>query len=111
MNPYDNPQSPHVFHILLALRDGPSHGYAIIGAVEDQSGGRLKLSTGTLYSALKRLLVQGWIRETSAPGSDQRRRAYSLTPAGRSQLVAETARMELMLNAAAAGPTPQGEGA
>lgn len=109
MDPYHNPQSPHAFHILLALREGPSHGYAIIGAVEDQSGGRLRLSTGTLYSALKRLLAQGWICETSASGTDERRRAYLLTPSGRALLRAELARMELMLNAA--DSRPQGEGA
>lgn len=98
MDPYDHPQSPHVFHILLALQAGAGHGYAIIGAVEDQSNGRLRLSTGTLYSALKRLLGQGWIEETDV--GDPRRRCYRLTSSGSALLRAETRRLQRMLEAA-----------
>ena len=101
MDPYDHPQSPHVFHILLSLKAGAGHGYAIIGAVEEQSNGRLRLTTGTLYSALKRLLSQGWIEEMA--DDDPRRRSYRLTPSGRALLQAETGRLQHMLDAAGAG--------
>ncbi len=100
MDPYDHPQSPHVFHILLALKAGAGHGYAIIGAVEEHSAGRLRLTTGTLYSALKRLLASGWIEETD--DDDPRRRSYRLTPSGRALLRAETVRLQHMLDAAGA---------
>ena len=99
MDPYEHPQSPHVFHILLALRAGACHGYAIIGAVESQSDGRLRLATGTLYSALKRLLAKGWIEETT--DHDPRRRSYRLSPSGAALLDAETRRLQQMLDAAA----------
>ena len=98
MDPYHNPQSPHVFHILLALSQGAQHGYAIIGQVAEQSNGRLQLATGTLYSALKRLLALGWIEETAQ--NDNRRRVYGLSDEGRKVLVAETRRHRLMLEAA-----------
>ena len=101
MDPYEHPQSPHVFHILLALRAGACHGYAIIGAVESQSDGRLRLTTGTLYSALKRLLAKGWIEETA--DQDPRRRSYRLSPTGTALLDAETRRLQQMLDAATAG--------
>ena len=58
------PLTPFAFQVLLALADGPRHGYAIIKEVEERSGGSVRLRTGTLYTLLQRLLEQELI---SAP--------------------------------------------
>src|SRR5262245_30943522 len=103
------PLTPALFQVLLALADGDKHGYAILKEVEERTGGRVRLSTGTLYGIVKRLLADGMIRE-SAAGSDDRRRAYRLTPFGRRVALAEAERLrELVANARTkkllAGPT------
>ena len=74
------------FHILLALADGPAHGYAIGQDVEERSGGRLDPTTGALYQSLKRLAADGLIAplaEPPEPTTDARRKYFELTPAGR----------------------------
>jgi DNA-binding PadR family transcriptional regulator len=90
--------------ILLALAAGPRHGYGIIGDVDDQSGGRIRLQTGALYRMLRRLLGDGFIEECDRPAGadsdDDRRRYYKLTPFGRSVLDAEVARMSGLVRAA-----------
>jgi DNA-binding PadR family transcriptional regulator len=86
------PLSPQQFHILLSLVDGPGHGYGIIRAVEQRTGGEVTLGTGTLYTALARLLDLGLIAE--ADKASPRRRYYRLTPQGRSALQAEADRLE-----------------
>jgi DNA-binding PadR family transcriptional regulator len=80
------------------------HGYAIMKDVEALSEGRIRLSTGTLYGALKRLLDQDWIErvEEPAPRDEQAepgrpRKAYRLTRVGRRSLEAETARLERLV--------------
>src|SRR5437870_13264205 len=87
------PLTPAMFHVLVALADGETHGYAIMKEVEELTGGGVRLSTGTLYGIIKRLLADGLIRE-SASGADDRRRAYSLTAFGRDVARAEAARLE-----------------
>ena len=100
------PLTPPVYHILLALADDSRHGYAIMKEVEGRSGGRVMLSTGTLYAAIKRLLEGGLIEETddrpSAEQDDQRRRYYLLTRFGRQVARAETNRMVDLITAAQA---------
>jgi DNA-binding PadR family transcriptional regulator len=86
------PLTPALLHVLLSLADGPKHGYAILKEVAERTGGRVELSTGTLYGIIKRLLADDLIAE-SAAGSDARRRAYRLTPFGRKVAAAETARL------------------
>ena len=72
------------FHVLLALGDGPSHGYAIGKDVADQSGGRLDPTTGALYQALRRLTEEGLIAPAGAPDEvDSRRKYFALTRQGR----------------------------
>jgi DNA-binding PadR family transcriptional regulator len=89
------------FHVLLALGEGPSHGYAIGKAVEDQSGGRLDPTTGALYQALRRLADDGLINEIDGPkDADARRRYFSLTPAGRRAASAEAARLDALVRTA-----------
>jgi DNA-binding PadR family transcriptional regulator len=93
------PLSPQVFHILVALAGGDLHGYAIMQEVAARSGGKLRLSPGTLYGSIKRLLEQGAIAELSdrerpgGRGDDERRRYYRLTSFGRNVAKAEAARL------------------
>jgi DNA-binding PadR family transcriptional regulator len=95
----DTPLTPALFHVLLSLADGEKHGYAILKEVEARTDGKVVLSTGTLYGIIKRLLADGWIRE-SALGSTERRRAYRLTAAGRKVALAEAERLrDLVLSA------------
>ena len=91
------------FFILLSLSPGPKHGYAILKEVESLSEGRVLLSTGTLYGAIKRLLDDGWIRRVDDPlpnGTDRERKAYALTEQGRRVLNAEIERLRKLVNVA-----------
>lgn len=85
------------FHILLSLADEDRHGYAIMQEVEARTGGRLRLSAGTLYRSVQRMVEQGLIEETRerppAPEDDERRRYYAITPLGRTVARAEVARL------------------
>lgn len=90
------PISEASFFILLSVSAGPTHGYAIIKDVSNLSQERVKLSTGTLYGALKRMLDQGWIVRSDQDelASNQReRKSYRLTQQGRRVLEAEVQRL------------------
>jgi DNA-binding PadR family transcriptional regulator len=96
------PLTEPTLYILLSLAPGQKHGYAIMKDVEALSQGRLRLTTGTLYGGLKRLLDQGWIErvdDTAAGDSARPRKAYRLTRVGRRVLEAETARLERLISA------------
>jgi len=91
--------------ILLSLANEPRHGYAIMKDVQDLSEGRVILSTGTLYGALKRLLDQGWISRIDSPEDEQdangrSRKSYILTHLGQSILDAEIDRIQSLAAAA-----------
>ncbi len=88
-----SPLTEPVLLLLLSLADQPRHGYSILKDVERMSGGRVRLSTGTLYGALQRLLNQGWIDRFEEDESSRDRRAYRLTSRGRRNLQAEVERM------------------
>jgi DNA-binding PadR family transcriptional regulator len=99
------------FHILMALAQEDRHGYAIILDVERRTGGELRLSAGTLYRSIQRMLEQGLITETRdrpAPeNDDERRRYYRITPFGAAAARAETQRMtELVRMARSQGFAP-----
>ncbi|MFJ4675464.1 MULTISPECIES: PadR family transcriptional regulator [unclassified Kitasatospora] len=82
--------------VLTALADAPRHGYAIIQEVLAISGGRTRLSTGTLYTALDRLLQDGLIRIESEEVVDGRlRRTFALTGQGQDLLAEEARRLRL----------------
>ena len=68
--------------LLAALEDGPRHGYAVIEALRQTTGGRLDLPTGTIYPALRRLEQAGLITGSWSVVAGRRRRDYRLTPAG-----------------------------
>jgi DNA-binding PadR family transcriptional regulator len=93
------------FFILLGLSPGPKHGYGILKEVEALSEGRVRLSTGTLYGAIKRLLDDGWIRRVDDPlpnDTDRERKAYALTEQGRRALNAEVERLRELVGVAQA---------
>ena len=91
------------FYILLSLSPGPKHGYAIMKEVEKLSEGDVKLSTGTLYGAIKRLLDRGWILRVDDPipnSTERERKTYKLTELGRRILNAEITRMQKLVSVA-----------
>lgn len=93
------------FLILLSLAPGPRHGYAILKEVESLSEGRVKMSTGTLYGAIERLLDQAWIRRVDDPmpnETNRERKSYELTDLGRKMLEAEIARLRKLVSVAQA---------
>jgi len=95
-----------VFHILVALADRDRHGYSIMQDVGARTDGKVRLSAGTLYTAMARMLEQGLIeelRDSPDPTSaDERRRYYRLTRFGRDVAVAEARRLTEMLSHARA---------
>src|SRR5579871_1531217 len=105
------PLPPATLHILMALAYEDRHGYAIIQDVEARTDGELKLSAGTLYRSIQRMLEQGLIletRERPAPEEDdERRRYYRITPLGEAVARAETRRLtQLVKLAKASGFAP-----
>ncbi len=92
---------PAVFHILLALVEADSYGYAIMQAVRDQSRGSVPLRTGSFYRHLAKLIENDLVAEVDPPrSSDPRRSAYyRLTPRGRRALTAEQRRLNDLLSA------------
>ena len=98
------PLPPATFHILLALAEEDRHGYAIIQDVEARTGGELRLSAGTLYRSVQRMLEQGLIvktRERPAPEEDdERRRYYRISPLGTAVAKAEGRRLSELVRMA-----------
>jgi DNA-binding PadR family transcriptional regulator len=93
-----------MFHILVALADRDRHGYSIMQDVAARTGGKVRLSAGTLYTSIRRMLEQGLVeelRESPDPRStDERRRYYRLTRWGRRVALAEARRLNDMLSQA-----------
>jgi DNA-binding PadR family transcriptional regulator len=88
--------------IMLALADGPLHGYGIKQSVETRTDGAVKLGSGTLYEAVHRLVEQRWIEEVAAPADEPTsggppRRFYALTAGGRQALQDELRRMDAVV--------------
>jgi len=99
------------FHILMAVSDQDRHGYAIIQDVASRTGGELKLSAGTLYRSIQRMLEQGLLVETrdrpDPDEDDERRRYYRITALGTAVARAEARRLsELLRMARARGLAP-----
>jgi DNA-binding PadR family transcriptional regulator len=113
MSSTGSPLTPAAVNILVALRVGPLHGYAIMSEVAALTGGDVRLAPGTLYTTIKRLLSAGLIEETDPRGEvttdGPPRRYYRLTTAGEAALAAELDRMEhLVRHARAAGSNTPG---
>jgi DNA-binding PadR family transcriptional regulator len=98
--PEPKPISEPVLLILLSLAEKPRHGYALLRDVEDLSAGRVRLSTGTLYGALRRLLEDAWIERFAQADTSREKQAYRLTAIGRRQLQWELDRMRQVTRAA-----------
>ena len=96
------PLPPAFLHILIALGEGERHGYSIMQEVADRTGGRVRMSPGTLYGSIKRMLADGLIEEltTGPAGADERRRFYRITKFGRRVAVAEVDRLASLLSQA-----------
>jgi DNA-binding PadR family transcriptional regulator len=96
--------TPAVFHVLLALADGPSHGYGIMQEVDEFTAGSTKLGPGTLYRSIQRMLVDGLIEELAIAAHDEsdddRRRYYRLTPKGLATAKSEAQRIANLVDAA-----------
>jgi len=111
-NPDDHlPLAVARFHILVAVADQDRHGYAIMQDVATRTNGALKLSPGTLYGSIRRMLDEGLIVELSdrqrPDEDDERRRYYRITAFGRAVAQAEAARLATLLRQAkAAGLVP-----
>ncbi|GAA3747535.1 hypothetical protein GCM10022225_34150 [Plantactinospora mayteni] len=88
------PMREPTYFILAALQDAPLHGYAIVKQAQELSGGRVRLTTGTLYAALDRLTGEEMVRVAEeAVVNGRARRTYELTGHGLSALHEEAARM------------------
>ena len=86
--------------ILKALQRGALHGYAIMQAIKLRSDDVLQVGESSLYPALQRLLVNGWVKaEWGASENNRRARYYTLTSSGRKQLSSERADLERMMTA------------
>ncbi|NMB62940.1 MAG: PadR family transcriptional regulator [Chloroflexi bacterium] len=101
----NEPLSEAVFFILLSIQNNPKHGYAIMKEVEQLSDKRIRLSTGTLYGAIKRLLEKHWIEpviteESQETNSNRPRKLYCLTASGQQIIEEEKARLRSLLAAA-----------
>ena len=96
MSIVEGPIKPAVFYILLALVEQERHGYAIMQAVRERSGGQVPLRTGSFYRHLAQLIAEGLVAETRGrPADDDPRRGtyYRLTPAGNRVVSAERRRL------------------
>jgi DNA-binding PadR family transcriptional regulator len=88
------PLTEPVLLILLSLAGTPRHGYALMKDIEVLSNGRVRMTTGTLYGALRRLLEDVWIEKYELEDTSREKQGYRLTEEGRGRLVAELERMK-----------------
>lgn len=98
------PLKPKVLHILLALADGPRHGYSIMQEVAARTGGQVRVWPAAMYGTLRELEDLDWIAESEHRPSDddERRRYFALTPLGKRVLTAEVRRLEAIVGYARA---------
>jgi DNA-binding PadR family transcriptional regulator len=108
-----NPLPSAAFHILLSLAGEDLHGYGIMRQVAEQTGGRMRLGPGTLYSSIQSLLEEKLIEELDHPEGEkagqERRRYYRLTSAGRKLARSEAERMAGLLRVARAKKILKGD--
>lgn len=100
MSTDSKPLTEPVLLILTSLAENPRHGYALIKDIESLSDGRVRLSTGTLFGAVRRLLALGWIERFEQDDTSRDKIAYRLTSSGRKQLEIELNRMKHLTRAA-----------
>jgi DNA-binding PadR family transcriptional regulator len=98
-SPEGKPLTEPVLLILTSLAAHPRHGYALIQDIELLSSGRVRMSTGTLFGALRRLLEDGWIERFEQEDTARQKQTYRLTAIGRRQLQFELQRMKELTRA------------
>ncbi len=104
------PLTPLTYQVLLAMADGPLHGYGVIKEISARTAGKIELEAGTLYAAIKRLRGEELIDVAASPkpgpkrgrSGDSRRRYYRLTSFGRQVLRRESERLLELVEAARA---------
>ncbi len=104
---------PLELYTLLALAQGPLHGYGLATQIERDSSGELKPLPGNLYVVLRRLEDRGMVEREEESSTTDRRRTYALTQLGRRRLTAEAERLAEFARAVATRfgePVDQGEG-
>src|SRR6188472_2925919 len=102
------PLPPAILHILIALGEGERHGYAVMQEVAERTGGKVRMSPGTLYGSIRKMLDEGLIEELfhrgvpadprRAKADDERRRYYRVTKFGRAVAAAEAERLASLLH-------------
>jgi len=97
--PVAGPLTEPVLLILSSLAAAPRHGYALMKDIETLSGGRVRMSTGTLYGALRRLLEDGWIERFEQEDTSREKQAYRVSAEGLRQLRRELERMKQLTRA------------
>ena len=101
------PLSEPVLLILISLAHEPRHGYSLMKHIEELSGGRVSLSTGTLYGALRRLLEERSIEPIEGGDGSRDKQTYRLSAEGRQQLQAEVKRLENLARMAKSRSAPR----
>ena len=96
------PLTEPILLILVSLSDQPRHGYALMKDIESLSRGRVRLSTGTMYGALRRLLEAGWIEYFDQDDTSREKQAYRLTAEGLRQLHTDLDRLKHLTRIASA---------
>jgi DNA-binding PadR family transcriptional regulator len=108
-----DPLPAAAFQILLSLADTELHGYGIMRQVEEQTGGRVRLGPGTLYSSIQALAEEGFIEEVGprveSGNGEERRRYYRLTSQGRKVARSEAERLADVLRVARAKKILRGD--
>src|SRR5215208_4531497 len=95
------PLPPAFLHILIALGEGDRHGYAIMQEVIARTDGKVRMSPGTLYGSIRKMLDEGLIEEffrRAQAADDERRRYYRVTKFGRAVAAAEADRLTALLH-------------
>ncbi|MFL6143048.1 MAG: PadR family transcriptional regulator [Labedaea sp.] len=103
----DQPLTPAVFALLLALHQGERHGYALMADVDELTGGTVTLGPATLYRSLQRMRVEGLVEEIATQDESvradrraERRRSYRIRPKGRARARVEARRLARLVDAA-----------
>jgi DNA-binding PadR family transcriptional regulator len=91
------PLAPAILHILISLGEGERHGYAVMQEVADRTDGKVRMSPGTLYGSIRKMLDEGLIEELFRR-DDERRRYYRVTKFGRAVAAAEAERLASLLH-------------
>jgi DNA-binding PadR family transcriptional regulator len=95
------PLSPAVLHILIALGESERHGYAVMQEIAERTNGKVRMSPGTLYGSIRKMLDEGLIEELfhrAVAADDERRRYYRVTKFGRAVAAAEAERLAALLH-------------